>query len=375
MLRFWGRGVKNQYPVTSGSIDFRSIIDDHTLNDADFISACYQFFLKRPADPSGLKYYEKLLGKGEHRIVFIQHLMHSEEFRRLHSRDINYPLPELLSLRPENYQVRYTQDDNEEWRVFKVLSPADYDWLEKQILDHGYYDRLSVWSFEMDEDKKNTAEIALCFAPRNCLEIGCSTGGVLKILRDEGVAAEGVEISHMALAKALPEVRRSIHFGDLLDLALEPKYDLLLGMDVFEHLNPNRLGAYTKECRRLLGQDGGYLLANIPAYGRDEVFGTIHPYKLADWEQEARDPGLFSVVHADAEGWPINGHLIWADTHWWQGQFKAAGLLREMDIEHALHARYDDFFRSNSPARLSFYVFSAKRSRDNAREVIRKIDS
>ena len=363
------RGLKIGRKTPEAPPDIRYIADENTLSDSQFIAACYDLFLRRPPDSVGEKHYRSLLRQGQPRIVVIQQMMGSEEFRRLMSQEEARPLPELLGLRPDNYQVRHTQDDHEEWRVFKVLSPADYDWLESLIFEHGYYERENAWAYELNQDQRTTAEIAANFAPGRCLEIGCFTGGVLMALREKGVAAEGVEVSHMAMAKAYPEVRPAIRFGDLLELGLEPAYDLILGMDVFEHLNPNRLDAYLKECRRLLGRGGGYLMVNLPAYGEDEVFGIVHPYRLADWEVEASTQGIFSVLHADAEGWPVNGHLIWASTDWWQERFQAAGLKREPLIEQAMHARYDEYYRAASPSRLSFYVFSWNRTAEDSRRV------
>jgi hypothetical protein len=179
---------------------------------------------------------------------------------------------------------------------------------------------------------------------------------VLKLLSEIGIDAEGVEISHMALALAYPEIKKKIHFGDLLGLNLPSGYDIIVGMDVFEHLNPNKISAYLRRCFELLKQ-GGFLYTNIPVFGNDEIFGEVFPIYLDEWRVDAAADGLFSKLPVDEGGWPINGHLIWATSKWWQDQFERVGLRREVRIEQALHDVYDSYFLT-APARKSFFVLS-----------------
>jgi hypothetical protein len=61
-----------------------------------------------------------------------------------------------------------------------------------------------------------------------------------------------------------------------------PGYDLIFGLDVFEHLNPNRLDAYIVRLAELVGT-GGFLFCHIPAFGTDPVFGTVFPLYLDRW--------------------------------------------------------------------------------------------
>ena len=348
------------------------LFDEKSLGGRAFLEQCYLFFLRRPADPGGMEHFGHLLAAGAPRAEVVRQIMASDEFVSLQARHIPPSLPSLREMRPEKYVVRYHRETNREMLFFKAESKADYDWLEENILEEGYYDSLGVWETGVDEDKQNLAEMAGCLGPRACLEIGCFTGSVLMLLKEAGVEAEGVEVSHLALALAHRRVRRNIHFGGLCELGLSPKYDLLMGMDVFEHLNPNRLDGYLGECRRLLGR-GGYLFTNIPAYGQDPVFGGAHGFSLDEWEQEALQGRNFGLIQADGQGWPISGHLIWAAWDWWQARFEAGGFKREVELEKALHRRFDGFIRQKAPARLSFFVFSTgdpSRGRD---EIIAEI--
>src|SRR4029450_11433593 len=161
----------------------------------------------------------------------------------------------------------------------------------------------------------------------------------------------------MALAKAPPEVQARIHRGDLLQLDLRGDYDVVFGLDVFEHLNPNRLDAYLARVAAATSE-GGYVLANIPAFGADPVFGTVFPFYVGGWEQDAAAGRVFTKVHVDEQGFPLHGHLVWADWAWWVARFERHGLRREVEIGAALHRRYDAYFEKRSPARRAFFVFS-----------------
>jgi SAM-dependent methyltransferase len=238
-----------------------------------------------------------------------------------------------------------------------VRDPSDFDWLESAIIDDGYYERVTVWSLEPDDDKRSMGELIASLEPRRALEIGCSSGAVMSVLARRGVHADGVEISRTAYDRAAPDARAHIHVGDLLDLELPSDYDLVFGLDVFEHLSHNRLARYCEALRARV-QTGGLLFANIPAFGHDEVFGEVFPVYVAQWRDEIAANRPFRVLHCDDDGYPMNGHLIWAHANWWVEQFEAVGFARQQSVERELHERYADHFRV-APARRSFYVFRA----------------
>ena len=333
-------------------------------SDTAFIDAAFRQILGRHADLDGLAHYRRVLRDGMGRTAVLLDIMRSEEFR---SKLAPAPssLPDLRARRPDRYRQTIDRSNGEPITVFDAASPADIDWLEQAILAHGYYEQPGVWNLEIDTDKRIIAEMMAAFAPARPLEIGCAAGAVLDCLHEHGIAAEGVEISVMAIARAPARVRERIHHGDLLSLELQPGYDLLFGLDVFEHLNPNRLDAYLSRLVALT-RDSGYIFANIPAFGDDPVFGSIFPLYVDGWDGDAAAGRPFSTLHVDHLGYPIHGHLIWADARWWQSRFEAHGLRRDVEIERALHAKYDPYLRPRTPARVSYFVFSrgAAPSRD-----------
>jgi SAM-dependent methyltransferase len=258
----------------------------------------------------------------------------------------------LVPLSPDHY--RYVKNaQGEDVLTFSIKSKTDFDWLEDAIQKHGYYEKPNIWSFTVDADKRTLAEMIQSLDPKSLLDIGCANGPLLQALDDLGIAGEGVEISSFALEHAFPAVRERIHHGDLLSLPLHAPYDVISGLDIFEHLNPNRLDAYLGKIHDLL-KPGGHVFANIPAFGKDDIFGEVFEYYLADWENDRRDNSCFTTIHVDMHGYPVNGHLIWADTAWWIDLFEKHGFRRDAARETSLHRSYDDklFY-----ARRSFYIF------------------
>jgi SAM-dependent methyltransferase len=347
------------------------------LSDEEFLDHIYKKLLGREPDPVGRAHQLKFLRAGNSRAALVLNLTEAPEFIFKAVKDNIHAYIELLPIkdeRPDRFEILSDRRGREKTWVFRVREENDFDWLERKILENGYYEKPGVWSFIIDEDKRMLADIAAEFGPRSVLDIGCANGAVLKCLQDKGIRGEGVEISRMALDKAIPEIEERVHFGDLLSLQLARRYDLVLGLDIFEHFNPRRLADYIGEIFRLT-EDGGYLFANIPAYGDDPVFGEIFPIAYREWDNDIAAGRNFRTVPVDSYGYPKNGHLICGSTEWWVEQFEGQGFQREVDLERALHNKYDAAMDRVSPARRSFYVFSKGVGGPRTAGIIRKISS
>jgi hypothetical protein len=344
-------------------------------SDTAFIESAYLEILGRPADQDGMDHYRRLLAAGLGRTAVLLSLMRSQEFQDTLARKTT-TVVDLRAMRPNQYRPAIDQSNGLPITLFDAQSPADFDWLEAAILDYGYYEQPGVWNFGIDTDKRVIAEIVASFAPLRALELGCAAGAVLDCLEDVGVpGAEGIEISAMALTRASNRVRSRIHHGDVLALDLPAAaYDVVFGLDVFEHLNPNRLDAYIARLVSLTAP-GGWLFCNIPAFGEDAVFGTVFPLYVDDWHADAAAGRPFRSLHVDAHGYPLHGHLVWADARWWVDRFEAAGLTREVEVERALHSQYDAYFTKRAPARRSFFVFSNRGDEERRERVRREITS
>jgi SAM-dependent methyltransferase len=355
----WNKLLKRA-PGKNGADQGRERLAVDLLDDDAFVDHLYRELLGRDADPGGKASHLAFLGAGHSRAALVMHFVRSPEFVFRLIRDHIHDYVKLLPIihdRPDRYRVERNRSGSEQGRFFMAAGNEDFDWLEAKIIGNGYYERPGVWSFIIDEDKRMMAEIAAGFKPRAVLDIGCANGAVLKCLQDMGIRGEGVEISRIALDKALPEVREAIHLGDLLELALPRRYDLVMGLDVFEHLNPNKLDAYLARISGLV-EDGGHVFTNIPAFGADDVFGEVFRIDYALWDADVAAGRIFHAVPVDDYGYPKNGHLINADSGWWTRAFARFGFRRDVDSERALHRKYGAEIERIAPARRSFYVFA-----------------
>lgn len=328
---------------------------DPGLSDEAFVGWAYRTLLGREPDPEGLATSLEALAGGSARTEILRRIVRSDEYRqRAFAR--YFPLVDLRAVRPERYADLH-RDDAEPIVLFRADDPGDFDWLESAILDGGYYDKPGVWGFSIDTDKRLMAEVVASLQPTRVLELGCASGPVLQCLYELGIDAEGVEISEAAIEAAFPAVRGRIHHVNATDFELPSSYDVIFGLDIFEHLNPNRLIDCLKRIEKHL-QPGGFVFANIPAFGPDPVFGEVFPIYIDDWLGDGERGVHYRTLHCDRLGYPMNGHLTWAHTNWWVTQFEAVGLRRQAGIEAVLHARYDAYLQRAAPARRSFYVFS-----------------
>ena len=356
MWKRFFRRAKPSLPDADGRIN----ID--LLSDEQFLDFIYEKLLGREADPVGKAHQLKFLRAGNSRAALVLNITEAAEFvfKIVKDNIHNYiKLLPILDERPESYAVLTSRDGKEKIRVFRAAVEEDFNWLERKIIGNGYYERPGVWSFLIDEDKRMMADIAAEFKPDSVLDFGCANGAVLKCLQDKGIFGEGVEISRMALDKTFPEISGRIHYGDLLDLKLDRQYGLILGLDIFEHLNPNKLDKYIAALYGLL-RDGGYLYTNIPAYGQDKAFGEIFPIDFSEWDQDAAGGRIFRAIPVDDYGYPKNGHIVCATSDWWVGRFERVEFRREVEIEIALHKKYDAAMEKISPARRAYYVLSKK---------------
>jgi 2-polyprenyl-3-methyl-5-hydroxy-6-metoxy-1,4-benzoquinol methylase len=348
-------------------VDKRADADDTT-----FVTTAYRQILQREPDHDGLCFYTTQLHGGVARRDLLNALITSDEHVNRVSADL-FSLPNLRKRWPNHYVEARTKD-GQTLLAFSVSAPEWLDRLETAILKSDYYEKPGIWEFSLNRDKRVMAELLAALEPRSVLEIGCSNGTVLQCLYRLGIDVTGLDISPSAVTRADPSVRDRIRVGDLLTTALPGEYEVVFGLDVFEHLNPNHLGDYLSAVQSLTSP-GGFVFTNLPAYGDDPVFGTVFPLQLEEWERDAEADRPFGLLPVDHHGYPFHGHLIWATSTWWVDQFEQTGLRREAELEQALHERYDAYMRQNSPARRSFYIFSRDADRSLVREIIGRIRS
>lgn len=340
------------------------------IDEETFVTATFSEVLGRTPEDEALANAVARLRGGVTRQDYVLEVISSAEARNRERSTITAlaHLPDLVTRSPHRYELARSTGNKTGSPVLalRVREPEDVDWVERMILEHGYYEVPNAWHLDVDADKQVLGQIIAAFRPTRSLELGCSSGAVLSVLDELGVAAEGIDISAASQERAAPAVRPRIHHGDLLTFDLQRGYDVFCGFDIFEHLNPRHLGRYLDRIRGLL-RPGGFVVANIPAYGEDPVFGTAFPPELVGWEEH---DGTYDLWPADACGFPHLGHLIWANADWWTKRFTASGFTRLPEVEQAIHRRYGEWMRAAAPARRSLFVFGSSPDPDEVAAVV-----
>ncbi len=271
---------------------------------------------------------------------------------------------------PDKYEVQ--QSGHGEMTVYVARGAADATLMASLIDKYRFYDRFGVWSPAIDLDKKITASIVRGLGARSCFELGCFTGPVMSLLADEGITVQGSEVSHLAFAFAYPNIRESILYGDLLSLDIRQCFDVVLCMDVLEHVDPLRLDAYIDQIASLLNVNG-YIYLNSPMWGQDPVFGVFEEPYLDEWLAVA-DASYWRHWPCDSRGWPIHGHLVWASPGWWTKKFATRGLVRDTLVEEVIHRRLSRFF-ANAVGRRCLFALRREEGTQSSTAVAADIDT
>jgi SAM-dependent methyltransferase len=327
-------------------------------------TALYKGILDREPDLGGFADKISLLRTGHELEQVVRTFITSAEFRSRFTQALvpPAPMPDLKALIPHRYETQLIRGIP--ITVFIAGTDADIALMESLIHRHRFYDRFSVWSPVIDYDKEITAAIVRGLGARSCFELGCFTGPVMSLLADAGVTVLGAEVSHLAFAFAYPNVRNAIMFGDLLTLDIDRRFDVVLCMDVLEHVSPLRLDQYLEKILSIVDEDG-YIYLNSPMWGKDPIFGIFEEPYLEEW-LAVGDGSYWRHWPCDDKGWPVHGHLVWASAHWWERKFREYGLVRDTTIEQTIHQDLATFFEQAGGRRSLFVLRRADNRRSSA---------
>jgi len=136
-------------------------------------------------------------------------------------------------------------------------------------IDAGFYDReyyhgkKSGYIFHSRESYigrflQNLASIYRAFLiriyinPKNCLDVGCGTGRLIRALRLFGIDAYGAEISKTAREIAHDTVGPYVKEGSIIDLPFKDnKFELVITFDVLERIERSKIALAIEECTRV----------------------------------------------------------------------------------------------------------------------------
>lgn len=95
-----------------------------------------------------------------------------------------------------------------------------------------------------EREGRGPALIKQTFAPEKTLDIGCGPGAMMYLLQEQGVIADGVDVSPTSKSLAPEEVRERIIVADVTapDLPIAPgAYDLVICREVLEHMTVRQI--------------------------------------------------------------------------------------------------------------------------------------
>lgn len=145
--------------------------------------------------------------------------------------------------------------------------------------------------------------IKIFLNPKNCLDIGCGTGELVKYLRRLGIDAHGIELSHYALEIADSDSKPFLKQGDIINLPYESgQFDLVLSFDVFEHVGRSKIKRAIEESVRVSRK---YVLHKI--YTRENLwirwlhakdFSHVSLFTKKYWQELFSAPPNVSVLRS-----------------------------------------------------------------------------
>jgi SAM-dependent methyltransferase len=258
--------------------------------------------------------------------------------------------------------------------LIRIEDPADYDRILDNILSTNYYGK-NYFQTNIGHKAESIKAANLLVAamvqmlqPGSVLELGCGRGDILLLLSLCGLdTMAGIDISADAVQDMWPQLASRVHLGDLLDvcpaLARQGQiFDTVVALDIWEHLHPARLDGYIRTVLEAATPDALFYFG-IPAFGPDRSFGEIFPLEFEENRADFERGQPFSHLLAESVDPPIpvNGHLTWAPSTWWEQQFCRQGLVRVVELESLLHRLFDDhlfyaqrvffiFHRAETPA-------------------------
>jgi len=104
--------------------------------------------------------------------------------------------------------------------------------------------------------------------PIRILDLGCANGHLVKLLRENGVEAYGLDISRHAVDNAPEAIKCFLKVIDIEKDVLpfsDMFFDVCVSMSTFEHINIEKISLALSKIKRVL-KPNGLLLINVPTH-------------------------------------------------------------------------------------------------------------
>lgn len=94
--------------------------------------------------------------------------------------------------------------------------------------------------------------IKIFINPKNCLDVGCGTGDLIKSLRSFGIEAHGIELSKDAIDLVDDDIRQYVKIGDITKIPFtDNEFELVVTFDVLEHIEQSKIRKAVDELIRV----------------------------------------------------------------------------------------------------------------------------
>ncbi len=186
-------------------------------------------------------------------------------------------MTEKVLYRPEDFQER--------------LYSFPYHWLPYHSDDVWYINRYLWWGYRYLALLETVKSHVLAPNPRRVLDFGCGDGRLAVELADAGIPeVVGVDISETALtfARAFAQPRTITFASRLQDVSHQP-FDVVVAMEVLEHLPPDQIDSIVKQIHQLQEQDGVFIVTtptwrlrlsgkHYRHFSAQELVEVLHPW-------------------------------------------------------------------------------------------------
>ena len=185
--------------------------------------------------------------------------------------EIEYPLTQASIVRCLNCGQHYvTPLPSDEALEEKLQHWAEVDVVDSERLSIAF-DSATLDLFASFIDHVNRhAE----YTRGRMLDVGCATGALLQVAKDDGWNAQGIEIGEASARYAREELGLPVECGSLFDMSYQPgEFDAVSMVEVIEHLQSP--GAALQQLHQWI-KPGGLLLVTTPNYNAlfRRLFGT-----------------------------------------------------------------------------------------------------
>jgi SAM-dependent methyltransferase len=226
----------------------------------------------------------------------------------------------------------------------KISDPFTLDQIEEKytncILKQDFYDI----DYALEWLKNNESAIDMAnyikkiLKPKKVIDIGCGIGKLVGELRKNNIDAYGIEFSD-AFINASP-MKKYIFKGNILDLdhIASGEYDLVICMEVLEHLPPTYLNKAINNLKRI---SKNQILITVPAYGPNNFGYSGLPLNEKCWLEDARKNIPFANLVVDENNTPHLGHISLATYKWWTQKFLKNGLIRDINCENGGYSHHN----------------------------------